>query len=219
VTAADVQATVEYLVPGFIGLKLFYVAGLRTRRSDFGWTVLSIAASAILNWAVTTYLAVADPGSRVVVATVVGVLAALVGAFVWRRYLAPRWRHLFDRQVWDDVFDRARWVQIWIKDGPIVIGAPRRVSESADTDDQDLYVRNPSWVDKTSGERTPLRDVHGFWIAASEIRFMQFLRSPDDPPWSDGSVERPSSPGAALAEYEDPGSQASGPERGPQAES
>lgn len=216
-SAADVQATVEYLVPGFIGLKVFYVAGLRTRRSDFAWTVLSVAASAVLNFAVTTYGGVTDPSYRAADATVLGVAVALLAAFVWQRYLAPRWRHLFDRQVWDDLFDRPRWAQMWIKDGPIILGAPSRVSESADADEQDICVRNPSWVDPASGARTPLRDVFGIWVPANEISYMQLLRAPDDPVWSDGSETRPSSPGAALAGTppDDTGIERAGPERGP----
>jgi hypothetical protein len=180
-SAADAQATLEYLVPGFVALKVFYVLGLRTRRSDLEWSILSVAAAALLNAATSTWLGVSDVTSRALVATLVGVGIALVGAWGWRR-VAPRWGHYFERQAWDAAFARGGWVEVWIKDGPIVLGAVKTVSESAEADDQDVYLVEPSFVDRTTNAETRLPTVRGVWIAAASIELVEVMRGPDDPP-------------------------------------
>ena len=184
--AADIQATLEFLVPGFIALKVFYVFGLRTRRSDFGWTVFSIAGAAILN-AFVVRLGITDPSAKVLAATVVGVVAALAGAVIWR-YFAARFasaRAWFDRQAWDATWSRPAWVQVWVRDGPIILGAPSVVSESAETDDHDVYLAQPSWVDRETGDRQQVTGVIGMWVSARDIQMIQVLdpdyRPPDRP--------------------------------------
>jgi hypothetical protein len=173
VSAEDIKATLEYLVPGFVALKVFYVAGLRTRRSDLGWTTLSVASAAVLN-AWTTWLGVTDVSWRVVSATGIGIVVAVIAAGIWRAIRRPL-KHLFDRQAWDALFARPSWMQVWLKDGTIILGAPRVFSESAETDSQDIYLQDVSWVDASNGERTPIDGVEGMWVAAVEIRFIQLL--------------------------------------------
>jgi hypothetical protein len=176
VNAAEVQATLEYLVPGFIALKVFYVVGLRTRRSDLGWTTLSIATAAALN-AAATVAGVSDPSWRVVIATVVGVVIALAAGIAWR-WVARRYpgvKASFDRQAWDAVWARPAWVQVWVRDGPIILGAATVVSESAETDEQDVYLSVPSWVDRGDGHRDRVTGVEGIWVSGRDIQFIQVL--------------------------------------------
>jgi hypothetical protein len=190
VNAIDVRTTLEYLVPGFIALKLFYVVGLRTRRSDLGWTVLSVAAAAALN-ALVTVAGISDAAWRVIVATVVGVSLALIAGVIWR-WLAVRFPDVkasFDRQAWDAVWAQPAWVQVWIRDGPIVLGAATTVSESAETDDQDLYLSGPSWVDRVTGARTPVTNVVGIWVPARNIQLIQVLDPTYRPPAAGGHGE------------------------------
>lgn len=179
--ADDIQATLEYLVPGFVALKVFYVLGLRTRRSDFGWTVLSIATAAFLNFAATNYWGITDPDYRVIDATVLGIGVALVAGLMWR-FVAPTWGHLFDRQAWDAAFVRPHWVAVWVKDGPIVLGWPKTVSESAEADDQDVYLVEPTFLDRGTNAETQIPTIRGIWISASEIQLIQVYRGPKDPP-------------------------------------
>jgi uncharacterized protein DUF6338 len=175
VSAPDIEATIRYLVPGFIALKVFYLFGLRTRRSDFGWTVLSIATAAILD-SIVGLLGVQGRAERLLVATGLGVLLAVLAGLLWQeissRSDVAMW---FARQAWDKAFARPGWRQVWIEDGPIVLGAPTLVSESAETDDQDVYLEKPQWVDRTTGERTPVDNVAGMWIPASRIELIQVL--------------------------------------------
>ncbi len=181
--ALDIQATIEYLVPGFVALKVFYLVGLRTRRSDFGWTILSIATAAGLN-ALATAAGVTDTTARVVWSTTVGVVIALVAGALWR-YVARRFVNVkasFDRQAWDATWSRPAWVQVWIRDGPIILGAATVVSESAETDDQDVYLSQPSWVDRETGEREPVTGVVGTWVAARDIQLIQVLDPDYQPP-------------------------------------
>lgn len=175
-SAADVQATLEYLVPGFIALKVFYVVGLRTRRSDLGWTTLSIATAAALNGLVTV-AGVTDASWRVVIATIVGVVVALGGGLLWR-WVARRYSGVkvaFDRQAWDALWTRPAWVQVWVRDGPIILGAGTVASESAEADDQDVYLSEPSWVDRATGERHKVVGVVAIWVAAKDIQLIQVL--------------------------------------------
>jgi hypothetical protein len=176
VNAADIQRTLEYLVPGFIALKVFYVVGLRTRRSDLGWTVLSIATAAALN-ALATVVGITDASWRVIAATIVGILIALIAGAVWRR-LARRLvgvKASFDRQAWDALWSKPVWVQVWVRDGPIILGAPTVVSQSAETDDQDVLLSEPSWVDRATGERQKVAGVDGIWVSARDIQLVQVL--------------------------------------------
>lgn len=175
-TAADIQGTLEYLVPGFVALKVFYVVGLRTRRSDFGWTVLSIATAAGLN-VLATRAGITDATERVIVATVFGVVVALIAGAAWVRIdrRVPRVKAAFDRQAWDATWSHEGWYQVWIRGGPIVLGAPLTVSESADTDDLDVYLGDPKWVDRGDGHRVPMTGVTGVWVAARDIELVQVL--------------------------------------------
>lgn len=196
-TAIDVQATLEYLIPGFLALKVFYLGGRRTRRSDFEWTVLSIAAAAVLNGLVGV---VGSPWSsyRVLVSTVVGVVIALLASLAWRWVTGrfPGVRAAFDRQAWDALWGQRAWVQVWMRGGPIILGVPRVASESAETDEHDVYLVSPSWVDRESGARTPVVGVIGIWVAARDIELVQVL-DPNPPAVAiadEGGPASPSSP-------------------------
>jgi hypothetical protein len=179
-SAAEAQATLEYLVPGFVALKLFYVVGLRTRRSDLSWTVLSVAAAAGLN-GVVAFVGVTDFSWRVAWATGLGLVLALVAGWVWRsirgRPTFRRMKETFDRQAWDALWGEPAWVQVWVREGPVVFGAWRVSADSVETDDLDIYVTSPSWVDRVTGERTPASGSAGIWIAAGDIQLIQLLDS------------------------------------------
>lgn len=124
-----------------------------------------------------------DASWRVFWATVIGIGLALLAAAVWRSVRRPV-KHLFERQAWDALFSRPSYVQVWLKDGTIILGAPRVFSESAETDSQDLYLDHLAWVDPESGDRTAMEYVEALWIAAGEIRFIQLLEdvAPVSPP-------------------------------------
>lgn len=173
-SADEIKATLAYLVPGFVALKVFYVLGLRTRRTDFDWTILSIATAAVLNYAIAMF-GVTDPLAQSIDALGVGIVVAAVGAWVWRRFAAHRWGRLFERQAWDAAFDGSSFASVWIKDGPVVLGWPKTVSESAEADDQDLLVTQPAWVDRSTGAEHPMTGAHAVWIPASQIEFVQLL--------------------------------------------
>ena len=178
---AEVRGALEYVVPGFVALKIFYVLALRTRRSDFEWTLLSVAVAALLNFPIEHRFGVSDPSYRAVDATIIGAVTAVALSTIWRAWGDQRWGHYFRRQAWDQAFSRGRWVAVWLKDGPIVLGWTKTVAESADTDDPDLYLVETSLVDRATNEETSLPTVRGMWIASSEIQLIQVLRDAADP--------------------------------------
>jgi Family of unknown function (DUF6338) len=47
-SADDVVAVITWLVPGFIALKILYVFGFRSKRSDLEWAVWSLIGSAVI---------------------------------------------------------------------------------------------------------------------------------------------------------------------------
>jgi len=56
------------------------------------------------------------------------------------------------------------------------------VSESAETDEHDVYIEKPAWVDLESGTAIPLDGVSGVWIPAREIQMVHGFE-PGDGTW------------------------------------
>lgn len=186
-SAADIEATLRYLIPGFIVVKVFYWVGLKTRRTDLELALWSIVAAAVVNAGLSTVAPVAGPPGgppapeelpRLVLAAGVGAALGAGLGILWRltsRRLqvvriaaAPR--------VWDTVLTEPNWLQVWTKDGEVTFGYASRVAESVDTDDLDLYLERPERVvDMTTGARVRLPQTTGLLIARSEITKVQVL--------------------------------------------
>jgi hypothetical protein len=46
ISSDQVEATLAFLIPGFVALKIFYLVGQRTKRADWEWTLWSLLVSA-----------------------------------------------------------------------------------------------------------------------------------------------------------------------------
>jgi len=176
ISAADVEVTLRYIVPGFLALKVFYFLGLKTRRTDLEWTLWSLLAAVLIDAGVGR-LNPPDANVRLLIAVVTALLAGLALAGVWyvlcRVWPSARW--IGSRTSWDAILPTAKWIQIWTQKDQIIIGYPRVIADSVDTDQLDLYVQEPAWVDPATGARSPMQGVAGVLIAQAEIRLIQVL--------------------------------------------
>ena len=165
VKAEDVADTLRLLVPGFVALKVFYVLGLRTKRSDAQWAIWSVLATVPLS-ALAGVIHGPNDNLRLGWALAVAVAAGALGSLVWVKGLA-RWEYLRTRtaiRAWDNVLTDPRWVQIWTKDGKTLVGWTQTVALSTETDDLDIYIAAPSVADSTGAE-VALPNVDGILIA------------------------------------------------------
>src|SRR5450759_3293784 len=104
VSATDVEATLRYIVPGFVALKVFYLLGLKTRRTDLEWTLWSLLAAALIDAAIGV-LNPADSNRRLLIAVAAAVAAGVVLGIAWRE-VVKRWpaRGMeASRRAWDAI--------------------------------------------------------------------------------------------------------------------
>ena len=172
VSAADVADTLRLLVPGFLMTKVFYHFGLQTRRSDAQWVIWSLLAAAPVN-------ALADslePKATVVRGLVVVVIALAAGgvlAILWRRLAKarPALATGFTIRAWDNLFlGTAPWLQVETLDGRVISGWPKYAAKSLDTDDLDIYLSAPRFVE--DGKYVDLPGVDGILVARSRIAYI-----------------------------------------------
>ena len=176
VSATDVEATLRYIVPGFVALKVFYVLGLKTRRTDLEWTLWSLLAAALIDAAVGV-LNPPDSNRRLLIAFVAAVAAGVILSIAWRQ-VAKRWpvrRMEASRRAWDAILPVPHWVQVWTKNDNLILGYSRVVAASVETDKLDLYIAEPMWVDAKSGDRKAMPGVAGVLISEAEIRMIQVM--------------------------------------------
>jgi hypothetical protein len=183
VKADDVADTLRLLVPGFVALKVFYVLGLRTKRSDAQWAIWSVLATVPLA-ALAGVIHRQNDDTRLGWALGLAVLGGSLGSLLWAKLLS-KWDYLRTRtaiRAWDDVLTDPCWIQIWTKDGKTLVGWNREIALSTETDDLDIYIDNPYVVDST-GAPVTLPNLKGILIARSEIH--QIALFADDPAIAD----------------------------------
>ena len=185
ISAADVAATLEYLVPGFVAVKLFYWRGLQGRRTDLELTLWSVLVAAGINAALDRMELGIDADARLLVSVALATLlgwGAAAGLDALRRY-NPDLVAATSRRAWDVAFysDReAKWIQIWTTEGHIIHGWYRTVALDAEADALDILMREPSWVSPTTNERTAMTGVSQVLIPETVIEAVQFLEWPAD---------------------------------------
>jgi hypothetical protein len=169
ITAQQVTDTLALLIPGFIALKIFYVFGLQTKRSDAEWALWSILVSAPIA-GVTTIVAGAN---NVVVSLVLAVIIGGLLIAAWR-LVAQTWPTLKAKEqirAWDVIFGGdAPWLQVEMSDGRVFVGQPKYVASSVDTDALDLYLVDVRQSDGTN--LTPIPGIEGLLIARSDVNLI-----------------------------------------------
>lgn len=173
ITAQQVTDTLALLIPGFLALKLFYVFGLQTKRSDVEWALWSILFSAPIA-GLASIVAAAGVHNNLVVSLVLAAITGGVLIIAWR-IVARIWPTLNAKEqirAWDVVFggDDAPWLQVEMADGRVFVGQPKYVASSVDTDALDLYLVDPRQSDGT--KLTPIPGIDGLLIARSDVNLI-----------------------------------------------
>jgi Family of unknown function (DUF6338) len=170
ISSSDALDTIQFLIPGFVLMKVFYFFGLRTQRSDAQWVLWSILATVPVAAIVKALMPIyAGPELPMSLAIAVAVGATLSAGW----WLLARWQPelAFDAwtRAWDIVFGSRRWIQVETVDHQVFSGRSRFAARSVETDDLDLYLKEPRVVDTLAGTESELPGVDGILIARSQI--------------------------------------------------
>lgn len=175
-SAADIDATIRYLIPGFVAIKVFTFFGLPGRRTDLELTLWSLLVAAFINAGIDRGPSL-DANGRLVLSTTSATIVGVVLARGWIALSArqERLRTGAARGAWDLVLSRSTgpWVQCWVGDGRIITGWPQFFALAAETDVIDLYLRDPQWVDPVTQARVPMAGIEGVLIPRDSIQFIQ----------------------------------------------
>jgi hypothetical protein len=182
ITASEAAETLRLLVPGFVALTVFYWLGLRTKRTDLEWTLWSLLAAAVID-ALIDPLVHLLPGlahvPRLLIGLTLGVVVGLLLAVAWHLLIGrvPTLRVRASRMAWDAILPKPHWVQVWTTDGKTVSGKVALLADPVETDELDLYLTEPAWID-ASNKPVEMAGVEGFLIARSSIAYIQVF-APD----------------------------------------
>lgn len=77
--------TLTYVAPGFVALKIFYLFGLRSRRSDLEWTIWSLVTSVVVGG--LSGLLPFSPDLLVVGRFLVAIALAGLASFGWAKMI------------------------------------------------------------------------------------------------------------------------------------
>jgi hypothetical protein len=168
IAAADVASTLEYLLPGFVAIKVFTFFALRSTRTDLELTIWSLAASVVLAWAGAFLL----PANRTAAALILGVAVAGVAAFVWRRSGALHVLRTATASRARDAILQKGWVQVTLSNGQVLSGRLRLAAEPT-SDDQDLYIDRAAWIKGT--QTLEMANTAGVLIPGASIAYIQML--------------------------------------------
>ena len=181
ISADDVVATLRFLVPGFVALRVFYWLALKTKRTDLELTLWSLLAAAVIDAIASLF----NPGDGLVRLVLALSIAVAIGAFGSAAWIVAiqKWPTLLEEAsptAWEGVLGTPHWVQIWTTSNEMIFGYVRVLALGAETDDPDLYLEEPEWVVPATGARTPIEGTEGLIIKRSDIRAIQVL-APDPP--------------------------------------
>jgi hypothetical protein len=176
ISADDVVATLRFLVPGFVALRVFSTLALKTKRTDLELTLWSLLAAAVID----ALASLVNPGVglvRLVLALGIAVALGAFGSAAWLE-ASRRWPTLLEEaspSAWEGVLGTPHWVQVSTTSGEVIFGYVRILGLAAETDDPDLYLEEPGVVNATTGARTPIEGTEGLIIKRSDIRLIQVL--------------------------------------------
>ena len=176
ISASDAVNTIQFLIPGFVLMKVYYYFGLRTQRSDAQWVLWSILATVPIA-AIVSALHPLYSGASLPMSLAVAVGLGALLSVGWG--LLARWQPelAFDAgtRAWDVILGSHRWIQVETVDHQVFLGRSRFAARSVDTDDLDLYLKEPKAVDTVAGIESDLPGVDGILIARSQIAHITVL--------------------------------------------
>jgi len=170
VTANQVADTLRLVVPGFVMMKTFYVFGLQTKRSDAQWVVWSLLAAAPVV-AIAGFFHPAPDALNFVLSLLLAILGGVALSWIWK-LLARIWPKVAPGasiRAWDVVFSRraAPRLQLELHDNRVLSGWADYPARSVETDDLDLYLRDPQLIVGNSYQ--PMPGLEGILIPRSSI--------------------------------------------------
>lgn len=176
VTAAQVADTLALAIPGFVLMKVFYLLGFQTKRSDAQWVIWSILATAPLVGLTNALLRGGSDWRVFPLELFIALAAGGSLAVMWRGLarLAPSLQGEMTIGAWDNVVATRRWLLVELKDGRRFKGWPKYVARSVDTDDVDLFIADPAVV--VGDTYIALDSVEGILLKRSDITMITALK-------------------------------------------
>jgi uncharacterized protein DUF6338 len=176
ITVEQAQAALALLLPGFLALKIFAARGGESRRTDLEWTLWSLLVAALIGATLDLFGWPAALRVRLVPSLALGLLGGVGAVIVWKIWglIHPASEVALDKRAWDHVFRNPHWVLLTLKDGDSLLGWPKVIADSKDTDDLDIYLERCEWV-LADGTRQPLVNTKGMLVPRSEITRIQVL--------------------------------------------
>lgn len=178
----EATATLRVVVPGFLLLRVFYWRGFRTQRTDLELVLWSLALSLPV-YGLAALIRPANDVWTVVIAVVIALLAGEIAGRIWRAVIRRRaWlQDYMNATSWDSVIAAAGWVQVRMTDGTTYVGSVELATDTAQSDQLDLYLRDPAYVD---GDRfVTMSGADGLLILGSSIATIaRFSPRPSRPP-------------------------------------
>jgi hypothetical protein len=168
ISAPDVAATLEYLLPGFIAIKVFTFFGLRSTRTDLELTLWSLAASVPLGWAGARVNAEYANG----VALLLGIAMAGIAAYAWNNWSVLGALRTASASTARAAILQKGWIQVTLSNGEVLSGRLRLAAEPT-SDDQDLYIDEPAWI--RDGKANEMEMTAGVIIPGAAITYIQVL--------------------------------------------
>lgn len=178
----EATATLRVVVPGFLLLRVFYWRGFRTQRTDLELVLWSLALSLPV-YGLAALLRPADDVWTVVIAVVIALVVGEIAAQIWRAVIRRRpWlQDYMNATSWDSVVSDAGWVQVRMTDGTTYVGSVELATDTAQSDQVDLYLRDPAYVDGES--LVSMQGADGLLLLGASIATIaRFTPRPNRPP-------------------------------------
>lgn len=171
-----------YVLPGFIGLKVVYLFGIRQRRTDLEWTIWSIALSSIafiVAAPVRAWLGLGDTGAKAIALSYPAALLMAAGLVVVLRLPTirrQRWRLI--AEPWDmayaEAIDRKLQIVVELHDGREVYGDMLWMGLAGEGAARSVTIGNAQMSDG-DGEWAMLPADQELHIPESSIRLLRLV--------------------------------------------
>ena len=164
----EATATIRVLVPGFVLLRVFYWRGFRTQRTDLELVLWSLVLSLPV-YGAAVLLRREDDVWTVLLAVGIAIVAGELAGRAWRAIVRRhRWiQDYMNPTAWDSVVADAGWVQVRMTDGTTYVGSVELATDTAQSDQRDLYLRDPAYV--YEGQMVPMDGAEGLLLLGSSI--------------------------------------------------
>lgn len=172
-------------------MKVFYVFGFPTRRTDAQWVIWSLLATAPLVSVTTVFLRGHFEWRTFPVELFTGLGAGALLALAWRGLarIAPVLQQELTIRAWDLLGDYG-WISVELADGRRFRGWTKYLARSIDSDDADMMLADPAV--EIAGAYRKLDSVEALLLKRADIKLVSIFRSSRTT--SDPQPSRPEAP-------------------------